>query len=79
MATENFIQGANDLAATAAKLAEQAARLAGEAAQIAVSKAPAMPVEAAVGGHSFLFLFTTFVLACFIGYYVVWSVTPALH
>jgi len=27
----------------------------------------------------FLYLFTVFVLACFIGFYVVWSVTPALH
>ena len=27
----------------------------------------------------FVFLFTVFVLACFIGYYVVWRVTPALH
>ena len=28
---------------------------------------------------SFLSLLTVFVLACFIGYYVVWKVTPALH
>jgi NAD(P) transhydrogenase subunit alpha len=27
----------------------------------------------------FFFLFTIFVLAVFIGYYVVWNVTPALH
>jgi NAD(P) transhydrogenase subunit alpha len=27
----------------------------------------------------FIFLFTVFVLAVFVGYYVVWSVTPALH
>jgi NAD(P) transhydrogenase subunit alpha len=27
----------------------------------------------------FLFLFSIFVLAVFVGYYVVWSVTPALH
>ena len=27
----------------------------------------------------FIFGFTVFVLACIIGYYVVWSVTPALH
>jgi NAD(P) transhydrogenase subunit alpha len=27
----------------------------------------------------FLSLFTIFVLACFVGFYVVWSVTPALH
>ncbi|MDM5148183.1 proton-translocating transhydrogenase family protein [Candidatus Persebacteraceae bacterium Df01] len=31
------------------------------------------------GQPSLLFLFTVFVLACFVGYYVVWSVTPALH
>lgn len=27
----------------------------------------------------FVQLFTVFVLACFVGYYVVWRVTPALH
>ena len=27
----------------------------------------------------FVFLFSVFVLAIFVGYYVVWSVTPALH
>jgi len=35
-----------------------------------------------VANHSseiFIFGFTVFVLACIIGYYVVWSVTPALH
>ncbi|MDE0383459.1 MAG: proton-translocating transhydrogenase family protein [Defluviicoccus sp.] len=26
-----------------------------------------------------MFLFTVFVLAIFVGYYVVWNVTPALH
>ncbi len=29
--------------------------------------------------HEFEQLFTVFVLACFVGYYVVWKVTPALH
>lgn len=29
--------------------------------------------------HEFMFLFTVFILACFVGYYVVWKVTPALH
>lgn len=32
-----------------------------------------------MSGDPFLFLFTIFVLACFVGFYVVWSVTPALH
>lgn len=27
----------------------------------------------------FIAILTIFVLACFVGYYVVWSVTPALH
>jgi H+-translocating NAD(P) transhydrogenase subunit alpha len=27
----------------------------------------------------FLSIFSIFVLACFVGYFVVWSVTPALH
>ena len=35
-------------------------------------------VEAA-GYTPFIFLFTVFVLAVFVGYYVVWNVTPALH
>ena len=33
----------------------------------------------AEGGHDFLSQFSIFVLAVFVGYYVVWSVTPALH
>ena len=31
------------------------------------------------GAHEFVFRFSIFVLAIFVGYYVVWSVTPALH
>jgi NAD(P) transhydrogenase subunit alpha len=33
----------------------------------------------ALSGHPFFMCFTVFVLACVIGYYVVWNVTPALH
>ena len=29
--------------------------------------------------HDFVFRFSIFVLAIFVGYFVVWSVTPALH
>ena len=37
--------------------------------------------HAATGGvvDPFVFRFSIFVLAVFVGYYVVWSVTPALH
>ena len=38
---------------------------------------PAAAAEAA--SDPFIFLFTVFVLAIFVGYYVVWNVTPALH
>ncbi|HBN90982.1 MAG TPA: NAD(P) transhydrogenase subunit alpha, partial [Hyphomonas sp.] len=31
------------------------------------------------GIDSTVFLAAIFALACFVGYYVVWSVTPALH
>jgi NAD(P) transhydrogenase subunit alpha len=30
-------------------------------------------------GVDFIAILSIFVLACFVGYYVVWSVTPALH
>lgn len=30
-------------------------------------------------GNDFVFLLTVFILACFVGYYIVWKVTPALH
>jgi NAD(P) transhydrogenase subunit alpha len=43
----------------------------------------ATPAQAAAGAGAaidpFVYLFAIFVLAIFVGYYVVWSVTPALH
>lgn len=35
------------------------------------------PVAEAV--EPFVFLLAIFLMACFVGYYVVWNVTPALH
>jgi NAD(P) transhydrogenase subunit alpha len=45
----------------------------------ASGQALAQEAAAAEGGHDFVFQFSIFVLAIFVGYYVVWSVTPALH
>jgi NAD(P) transhydrogenase subunit alpha len=42
-------------------------------------KLAAKAAEAASTGDPFVFMFTVFVLAVFIGFFVVWSVTPALH
>jgi NAD(P) transhydrogenase subunit alpha len=43
------------------------------------SNMAAQAAEAAGASDPFIFLFTVFVLSVFIGFYVVWSVTPALH
>jgi H+-translocating NAD(P) transhydrogenase subunit alpha len=59
-----------DLANQAKALANQAADLAAQAAQLGGPLTQHQP---------FIALFTVFVLACFVGYYVVWRVTPALH
>ncbi len=44
-----------------------------------VAEAVTQSVAAAAAPTPFIFLFTVFVLAVFVGYYVVWNVTPALH
>ena len=62
------------LAAQADELAKYAADLAAQAHQMVASVAP---VAEAV--QPFVFLFAIFLMACFVGYYVVWNVTPALH
>jgi NAD(P) transhydrogenase subunit alpha len=60
-----------DLGDLAQGLADQIAELSREAATLSA---------AAPGEHlPFVALFTVFVLACFVGYHVVWRVTPALH
>ena len=56
------------------QLADQADSLA-QAARSLAQAAP--PVAEAV--EPFVFLLAVFLMACFVGYYVVWNVTPALH
>lgn len=75
MDSATIVEQAAKLANQAAQLAEQAGQLATGVAQLAVPDAAA----AASGHGGFLALFTVFVLAVFVGFYVVWSVTPALH
>ena len=66
-----------------AQAAAAAARQAAETAQGYADAAAAMVATAAstaTGGvDPVVFRFSIFVLAVFVGYYVVWSVTPALH
>ena len=71
-------------AAKAAQAAASDAAAAAHAAQTYVDQladAGAAVAHAATGGaiDPFVFRLSIFVMAIFVGYYVVWSVTPALH
>jgi NAD(P) transhydrogenase subunit alpha len=67
-----------DLANQASEMAQRALYLADQA-RLAAAQA-AMHVEpVAQAASPFLYLLTIFLMACFVGYYVVWNVTPALH
>jgi NAD(P) transhydrogenase subunit alpha len=74
-----------DEAARQAALAAEAARNAAEKAQTYADQAALLAKTAGSAGAAvagidpFVFQFTIFVLAIFVGYFVVWSVTPALH
>jgi NAD(P) transhydrogenase subunit alpha len=62
-------------------LADQAAQLAARANELAEG---ARTLSVAVGPvaeavEPFVYLLAIFLMACFVGYYVVWNVTPALH
>ncbi|WP_159350425.1 NAD(P) transhydrogenase subunit alpha part 2 [Roseomonas harenae] len=69
---------AEELAIRAQAMAERALALALEARAAAAEAMPAIE-HGAAAAEPFLLLLTIFLLACFVGYHVVWSVTPALH
>jgi NAD(P) transhydrogenase subunit alpha len=73
---KSALQQALDQLDHAAAAVRAAANQGGHAADVAGAAA-----HAATGGaiDPFIFRFAIFVLAIFVGYYVVWSVTPALH
>ena len=90
---ENAREAADKFATQAQKMADEAqasANLAKKAAELfndATVNVESLADAASAASHSvsggaidpFVFRFAIFVLAIFIGYYVVWSVTPALH
>ncbi|HEX3348750.1 MAG TPA: NAD(P) transhydrogenase subunit alpha [Acetobacteraceae bacterium] len=63
------------------QLADQAAVLAQRAIELALAARAAAQgvVPQAEVVEPFVFLLAVFLMACFVGYYVVWNVTPALH
>jgi NAD(P) transhydrogenase subunit alpha len=63
------------------QIAEEARRLADQANILAMH---AQSITGTIGEvapmvEPFVFLLAIFLMACFVGYYVVWNVTPALH
>ena len=81
--SEKIDQTSPTLMDQASALAEKAQLLAQEAADLSLKAgdvATDTATQAASGGTPFFIVgLTVFVLACFVGYYVVWRVTPALH
>jgi NAD(P) transhydrogenase subunit alpha len=73
---------------TLKEAADRAAEAAADFARIATEIATNAPEATEAAGHGaaavtgidpFMFQLSIFAMACFVGYYVVWSVTPALH
>ena len=82
-AAESWVERARVLAEEAERAAQAAEHWAQQAAQGGQPAAEAAgAVASGLSGGAidpFIFQFAIFVLAIFVGYYVVWSVTPALH
>ena len=68
----------NPYADEASRLADRAAALAEHLHNAGMSVATQIE-PAATAVQPFVFLLAIFLMACFVGYYVVWNVTPALH
>jgi NAD(P) transhydrogenase subunit alpha len=73
MTPQELTRLAEDLAARARELMQKADQLA------AAAKTAAVQTQQAAGLDPLVVSLTVFALACFVGYYVVWRVTPALH
>src|SRR4051812_19498689 len=63
------------------QLADEADRLAQRANELAAHAHTLLLTSSSVATavEPFVFLLAIFLMACFVGYYVVWNVTPALH
>ena len=61
------------------QMAQSAGHQAGALATHAGNATLHMAQVAAPEVNPFVFLLAIFLMACFVGYYVVWNVTPALH
>ena len=69
------IETAKEVAENAQSLSQQSLSLADKLSNVTMEQV----AQTTVGIDPFIFAITIFILACFVGYYVVWKVTPALH
>jgi len=60
-------------------LKDSAEQLSAQATALFTQLSDVLSAHASTGTPFFVTGLTVFVLACFVGYYVVWRVTPALH
>ncbi len=76
MTNEQALEGARQSAAIARQAAEATQGYLGQ-----ITPGLSQMASAATGGHvdPVVFELAVFVMAVFVGYYVVWQVTPALH
>jgi len=74
MDPDTLSENAGRIAEDAARLAREAGQLSGDLADLTVQSQ-----QMAGGLDPTIMGLTVLALACFVGYYVVWKVTPALH
>ena len=75
MSNEAFVEKATEAANQARALSDDLAGLAAEASRLVTGS----PAESGGGESALIIGLTVLVLAIFVGYHVVWRVTPALH
>lgn len=73
------VETASEALKNAAENAEQSSKSLADAAEKAKDLVDQVIQAAGSGPSEFVYLLAIFLLAIFVGYYVVWSVTPALH
>lgn len=80
-ATKDVEQAAEALkqAAESAEASAQNLAAASDQAHSLIDQINSIAAAVAGGPSDFVYLLAIFILAIFVGYYVVWSVTPALH
>lgn len=77
MSLDTLVQNAKEIAQKANQLAQNSEALHKLSQDIAVEQS--LQNAATFGVSPFVLGLTVFILAAFVGYYVVWKVTPALH